>query len=260
MSREFVVIRADAGENHVIYAVALVRLFLPLPICSTCRLDNAEVLLLLWKRCACVKGKLWVSVRTRFSGFHLQVMSGNGLNVMTHTEKWLLFWAAITWMLETWRRTAQEWNLSKWPCRITRQMSFQQLLLASQRAERKAMKQARQVSWSDFLYVCHYGSLLSCASLWKRVSGMQPQTSCCLVCSNSSCCQSHSDPAILPGSEVRGQWGDTGIAGRYGVSRLGPIAAPAPKQKAVTSSPGKFLDARSKVADLYFKDASAIAH
>ena len=58
------------------------------------------------------------------------------------------------------------------------------------------------------------------------VSCMQPQSPCCLVCSNRSCCQSHSDPAILQGSEVRGQWGDTGIVGRCGVDRPGSPSQP----------------------------------
>lgn len=81
---------------------------------------------------------------------------------------------------------------------------------------------------------------------------MEPQLPCCLVCSNRGCCQSHSDPAILQGSEGRGQWGDAGIVGRCGVNRPGPVTCPTWKQKVVTSSPGKFSDA-SKVADLDFR-------
>lgn len=51
---------------------------------------------------------------------------------------------------------------------------------------------------------------------------------------------------------MRGQWGDTGIVGRYGVNRPGPVTAPTWKQKAATLFPGKFLHT-SKVADLDFR-------
>lgn len=121
--------------------------------------------------------------------------------------------------------------------------------------EHKAIKQVCQVLWSDSVHVCQRGSpvrLHSCVSIWMLVSCMEPQLPCCPVCSNRGCCQSHGDPAILQGSEGRGQWGDTGIVGRYGVNRPGPVTGPTWKQKAVTSSPGKFSDA-SKVADLDFR-------
>lgn len=89
-------------------------------------------------------------------------------------------------------------------------------------------------------------------SIQVLVSCTPPQWPSCLVCRNRSCCQSQSDPTILQGSEVRGQWGDTGIVARYGLSQPGPITAPTGKQKAGTSFPGKLLDT-SKVADVDFR-------
>lgn len=82
-------------------------------------------------------------------------------------SNWQLFRAAITWISETWKHTAQEWNPSKWPYTITYQRHSQQLPVTSQRetcatAERTAIKQECQILWSDCAFACRWASAQLC--------------------------------------------------------------------------------------------------